>query len=115
MSIETELLKKFPSLDPARVARAVELVCKKGMVMAAQRDEHGNPIQATKTLTIVRSSTGNGYYYVRAKSCTCPDHIKGNVCKHRIAAYIMHTFLDEYQRILISGPQINATVEMEMK
>jgi len=111
MDIQSALLAEFPYLDPARIGRAVELVCKKGMVFTANRDEHGNSIQPRgEKLTIVRSSTG-GYYYVRKGSCTCPDHLKGNICKHRIAAYVNHTFLDKYQKMLVAPqvPKIKAT------
>jgi len=37
----------------------------------------------------VRSSDGYSFYKVDldARSCDCPDSLKGNICKHRIAAY----------------------------
>lgn len=37
-------------------------------------------------------STGQQYAVdTQAKSCTCPDAAKGNICKHRIAAWIFRT------------------------
>lgn len=38
---------------------------------------------------LVRSSDGRKYYLVdlEAKTCDCPDSLKGNTCKHRVAAY----------------------------
>ena len=39
----------------------------------------------------VRSEHGQHAYLVNleTRTCTCPDYLKGNVCKHRLAAYLI--------------------------
>ena len=44
---------------------------------------------------LVLSSSRKCYYYVNLaeKVCNCPDSLKGNTCKHRIAAYYVEQAL----------------------
>ncbi len=71
--------------DPERVMSAEDLVHSKS-VHLAQRNEAGFPITPSLDVFIVHGS--RGWYVVRRGSCTCSDHTKGNLCKHRIAAWM---------------------------
>ena len=84
-----EVIQKW-SAEPKRVERALKIVNTRGMVMMAQKDEHDHAIEPSEALIIVRASSQRGWYFVRRMdhSCTCMDHRKGNLCKHRIAAYL---------------------------
>lgn len=86
--LANEIKEKW-NLETGRVEKAVKLASTRGMVLNALRNEHGQSITPSENLIIVRGSKG-GFYYVRMsqKSCTCIDHKRGNVCKHRIAAYL---------------------------
>jgi hypothetical protein len=55
----------------------------------------------------VRSSEGNREYVVDldARSCDCPDSLKGNHCKHRIAAYYLDQALQHRVRQTDNRPQ----------
>ena len=72
--------------DPARVQKAANLARDPYAVQNARYDYLGNPIKPTLKALIVKGSAG--WYNVSLKSCTCPDHAKGNICKHRIAAWM---------------------------
>ena len=72
--------------DPARVQKAAILARTKSAVQNARYDFLGNPIKPTLKNMIVKGAAG--WYNVSPKSCTCPDHAKGNTCKHRIAAWM---------------------------
>lgn len=65
-------------LDTPRVERAVEIVLRN----CISHDANGvakcqSLTDATKTYTIARGA------------CTCEDHARGNVCKHRIALWLL--------------------------
>ena len=49
----------------------------------------------------VRSEDGKHAYLVNleARTCTCPDYEKGNVCKHRLAAYLVEQATKPTQEI----------------
>lgn len=55
----------------------------------------------------VLSSSRRCYYYVNLaeKVCTCPDSLKGNICKHRVAAYYVDQALKGF------GKQAKPTLE----
>jgi hypothetical protein len=93
------IMARYPKLDQKRVARAVQIVNKK-YVMQATHDQQGNKIRQSDKLYIVRAESSFGYYYVdtTAKTCTCPDSSKGNVCKHRIAVHLVSKFLQNLYR-----------------
>lgn len=73
-------------LEPGRVQRAAELARDPYAVQNARRNEHGEQIKPSLKVQCVKGS--KGWYTVRPGSCTCPDHAKGNTCKHRIAAWM---------------------------
>lgn len=75
------------ALDPGRIARAADLARDPYKVQQAKRDVFGGPIKPTLNNLIVKASK-NGWYMVTRGSCTCKDHTRGNVCKHRIAAWM---------------------------
>lgn len=80
-SLAQEAAARWPQLDPARIERAVEIAAKPGTIYNAK---------CPPGEFDVRNSKGNGWYRVstKAKTCTCPDHIKGHVCKHRLAVWL---------------------------
>jgi hypothetical protein len=49
-----------------------------------------SPGHSANVYEVKSQSMSNAYYEVdiKAKTCTCPDSAKGNVCKHRIAVAI---------------------------
>lgn len=76
-------------LDPQRVQRAAEIIHRRFAIVNAQRDEHGITISRPSIKVLaVESDRRNGWYVVRAGSCTCKDNEQGNTCKHRIAAWM---------------------------
>lgn len=72
--------------DPARVIRAAELARNPYTVQQAAKDEQGNPI--AKSLNVFAVKGSSGWYVVRPGACTCEDHKRGHVCKHRLAAWM---------------------------
>ncbi len=58
----------------------------------------------------VLSSSRNRYYYVNLaeKICTCPDSLKGNTCKHRVAAYYVEQALKGFGKQTIPTLKPNA-------
>lgn len=56
------------------------------------RTRSGNETLPSEDIDIV-GSTGNIYKVTigQVPSCTCPDHLKGNECKHKV--YALHTVL----------------------
>lgn len=93
------LMARYPRLDPKRVVRALEIV-RKHNALPARYNKDGMPIQPGNKLYIVRSESNWGYYYVDTveRTCTCPDSQKGNVCKHRIAVFLITRFFREETR-----------------
>lgn len=72
--------------EPMRVQKAANLSRDPYAVQNARFDFLGNPIKPTLKNLIVKGSAG--WYNVSLKACTCPDHSKGNTCKHRVAAWM---------------------------
>ena len=72
--------------DPARVNRAAELARNPYTVQQAAKDEQGETI--TKSLNVFAVKGSSGWYVVRPGACTCEDHKRGHVCKHRLAAWM---------------------------
>ena len=72
--------------EPKRTQKAAQLARTPYAVQNARFDFLGNAIKPTLKNLIVKGAAG--WYNVSLKACTCPDHTKGNTCKHRIAAWI---------------------------
>lgn len=72
--------------DPARVNRAAELARNPYSVQQAAKDEQGMSIK--KSLNVFAVKGSSGWYVVRPGACTCEDHKRGHVCKHRLAAWM---------------------------
>lgn len=72
--------------DPARVQKAANLCRDPYAVQNARYDFLGEPIKPTLKALIVKGA--HGWYNVSLKACTCKDHTQGNICKHRIAAWM---------------------------
>jgi LAS superfamily LD-carboxypeptidase LdcB len=55
----------------------------------------------------VHSEAGNHAYLVNleARTCTCPDSLSGNVCKHRLAAYLVEQATKASQAVLSDTPE----------
>jgi len=97
--IAQALLKRYPALDPKRTERALALVTSPHQrVKRAAIDENGHRISPTAALWVVRSSAKPPYkkhekiWYLVAphqKKCQCVDSRRGNICKHRIAVYLI--------------------------
>lgn len=86
-SLAQEAVTRY-NLEPERVQRAAEMDFRFN-IRPAQYDEDGVTIRHPhEGIMMVRSSSDRGVYIVRPGVCTCPDHANGNVCKHRIAAWI---------------------------
>jgi len=75
------------NLDPKRVQKAADLARNKYNIQPAKRDENGEtiPHPSYKKVCVKGSK---GWYVVTQGSCTCEDNKRGNVCKHRIAAWM---------------------------
>lgn len=84
-SIE-QVARKFVSSLRPEVSQRLNGRLERGLEMA--RNGAVRPLDQPRCF-LVRSSDGKRHYEVdlNARSCTCPDSHKGNVCKHRIAAY----------------------------
>lgn len=91
-------------LDPARVLRGAIISTKRGMIGNASRDENGEPITPNPRVKWIRGSKG-GFYTVKKGFCTCEDHKNGNICKHRIAAWIKDTQYIRGTAYAISQPR----------
>ena len=89
-------------LDPARIQRAYNILLK-GRIIAAKRDQYGEippTARDIRTRAAVLSQTGSGWYEVSRKKCSCHDSdIDGNVCKHRIAVWMLIELQDRPARI----------------
>ncbi len=86
-SLAAEARSRWPSIDPARLERALEIVkASNWNVQPARRDENEQPIAPSLEVLIVHGR--HGWYVVRRHSCTCPDSRSGHVCKHRLAAWL---------------------------
>lgn len=72
--------------EPMRVQKAANLCRNPYAVQNARFDFLGEPIKPTLKALIVKGS--HGWYNVSLKACTCKDHAQGNICKHRIAAWM---------------------------
>jgi hypothetical protein len=61
----------------------------RGLALAKQWSVIRTPVTGKPRSYRVRSSDGYSFYKVDldARTCECPDSQKGNICKHRIAAY----------------------------
>jgi len=82
--LAVSMKKQFPIIDPARLARAVEL-CNAPTTAGA------NIVQNSDTQWRVRSQHTPHQWYTVSTSrafCTCPDSQAGNLCKHRIAVQL---------------------------
>lgn len=72
--------------DPKRVQKAADLARQKAAVQQAHRDENGEQIKPSLRVLAVKGSSG--WYVVKNGTCTCKDNEQGNICKHRIAAWM---------------------------
>ncbi len=73
--------------DPARVDRAASLARNPYQVQQARRGHNGEKVTPSLNLLCVQGSKG-GWYLVSHGKCQCEDHKRGEVCKHRIAAWM---------------------------
>jgi len=67
----------------------------------------GKVIHKSARIFSVRSEDGQHAYLVNLDKsfCTCPDHQKGNVCKHRLAAYLIEQ-ADKANQELMPAPSM---------
>jgi hypothetical protein len=76
------------SLSP-EIVNALNGRLERGLALAKQWSVIHTPEAGKPRCYRVRSSDGYSFYKVDldARACDCPDSQKGNICKHRIAAY----------------------------
>lgn len=125
-ALEEKRLKTFRSKAPQSFLQKLARAQTQRMIVIG-RTRHGQGEELHEDIDIV-GTTGNIYTVTigRLPSCTCPDHGKGNECKHKV--YALHTVLRaptelQYQRafltaeveeILANAPPIpNATSDSE--
>ena len=100
-SLAQEAVINF-KLDPARVQRAAEIVrASRTNCQPARRDENGEPIQSPSyEVHAVKSQKDNAWYVVKRGYCSCHDSREdGNICKHRVAAWITRELAERPARI----------------
>ena len=89
--IATSIEINYPKVDKSRINRALDIV----------RSDFVHSVMDAVTMKSfykVRSWSSRSLYYevdLNARTCTCPDSLMGNRCKHRIAAYIYKVHLDK--------------------
>ena len=73
------------------------------------RDEIG----AIKASFVVLGSTGNVYNVTisRLVSCTCPDHLKGNICKHIIFVMVRVLKQPRHSNLIIQAALLSTELE----
>jgi len=74
-------LKRYRSSCPTGIHQRIERASTQRMFLVRKDDE---PTDNLTCQFIILGSTGNVYTVEIGKlaSCTCPDHLKGNLCKH---------------------------------
>src|SRR5512139_424254 len=70
----------------------------------------GHVTHKSERIYSVRSEDNKHAYLIdlEARSCTCPDYQKGNVCKHRLAAYLVEQATKASQEVAPGLPEIQA-------
>ena len=70
----------------------------------------GHVTHKSERVYSVRSEDGQHAYLVdlEARSCTCPDYQKGNVCKHRLASYLVEQATKATQETAAIPPESQA-------
>lgn len=86
VNLSDEAITKY-NLEAGRVQRAAELASRPTNIQPAKFDEHGTSITPSYKVLAVVGSNGQ-WYVVKHKFCTCEDNKRGNICKHRIAAWM---------------------------
>jgi hypothetical protein len=83
----------YPKVDVSRIRSALEL-CQSSLV-----HREVDPITLDYVYMVRSWSSKHIHYQVnlKEKSCQCKDHQYGNICKHRIAAYIYKTELEKQE------------------
>ena len=89
------------SLDPMRVQKAHDLASREGWIIP--RD--GSLMVKSQSFDdynfqSVKNPKGK-IYSVSQSSCTCKDTERGNICKHRIAAWMYREMHPEYKSVRI--------------
>jgi len=103
---EEKRLKPFRAKAPQTFLTKLERAQTQRMVVIS-RTRHNRGQDLHEDIDIV-GTTGNIYTVTigRLPSCTCPDHQKGNECKHKV--YALHTVLKappelQYQRAFLTS------------
>lgn len=103
---EEKRLKTFRSKAPQTFLQKLERAQTQRMIVIG-RTRHGQGEGLHEEIDIV-GTTGNIYTVTigRLPECTCPDHAKGNECKHKV--YALHTVLRapselQYQRAFLTA------------
>ncbi|KAJ9655253.1 hypothetical protein H2198_005869 [Neophaeococcomyces mojaviensis] len=103
---EEKRLRVFRARAPQTFLSKLERAQTQRMIVIG-RSRHGRGPDLHEDIDIV-GTTGNIYTVTigRLPSCTCPDHQKGNECKHKV--YALHTVLKapaelQYQRAFLTS------------
>lgn len=104
--VEEKRLKRYRANPPQTFMQKLERAQNQRMIVIG-RSRHGQGADLHEDIDIV-GTTGNIYTVSvgLVPSCTCPDHQKGNECKHKV--YALHTVLRapfelQYQRAFLSS------------
>lgn len=99
-------MKRYRANPPQTFMQKLERAQNQRMIVIG-RSRHGQGADLHEDIDIV-GTTGNIYTVSvgLVPSCTCPDHQKGNECKHKV--YALHTVLRapfelQYQRAFLSS------------
>jgi hypothetical protein len=92
-----QVASKFTASLPQEALRAFNGRLERGLELAKNGAVQPMPDAGHPRRFFVRSSDGTHYYEVDldSRTCNCPDSLKGNSCKHRIAAY----YFDQAQKL----------------
>lgn len=103
---EEKRLKMYRAKAPQTFLQKLERVQTQRMIVIG-RTRSGQGKDLHEDIDVV-GTTGNIYTVTigRLPSCTCPDHAKGNECKHKV--YALHTILRapfelQYQRAFLTS------------
>lgn len=86
-SLAAEAVQRY-NADPARAAKAIEIVTEGRISLAPERLPTGQ--------YNVRNSNGYGWYCVNplTHTCTCMDSQQSHVCKHRLAVWMRNQYIE---------------------
>eukprot|EP00565_Helicotheca_tamesis_P005544 CAMPEP_0185741280 /NCGR_PEP_ID=MMETSP1171-20130828/38874_1 /TAXON_ID=374046 /ORGANISM="Helicotheca tamensis, Strain CCMP826" /LENGTH=293 /DNA_ID=CAMNT_0028413239 /DNA_START=14 /DNA_END=892 /DNA_ORIENTATION=- len=107
-------LKRFRSNATIKIQERIERAASQKMFLVQTSPVTACPSYGGASVTLaVLGSTGNVYDVVLCKvpSCTCPDHAKGNLCKHILFVMLKVVGLEQSSQLVFQA----AFLEEELK